>query len=506
VWQATMARTSIPPRLGSMITTSATRIPSAALALALAAVFLAGCTGGTADKAGGSGAPTVLRLGSNDAANQPDTPVVRYFAAQVEELSGGSLRVDVLLQAAGNKVPNTEGRIVQKVRDGQLDLGWIGARAWDRFGVTSFQALQAPFLITDYTLLHRVATSPLAGEMLAGLERQDVVGLALVPDLLRHPVGMERPLVSLADFEGARLRDIPSNATDALLRALGATPAHLGNAAVGAGALRRVDGQELSLGNAYGGTAVTGNVTFFGKALTLFAGRAAFEALTDEQQNVLREAAARTLQHVVATPPSESALARRFCAENGRIVLASGDELAALVRAAQPVYTELERDAQTKRLIAAIRQLKATTDPDPPLVVPAGCSRPQQGAPAATGTRRPPSIVNGTYHVVSTRADMLAFGPPASDPENLHPGVDTRILNNGKWLFPNGDPPRPQGTYTIRGNRITFTSPGRVLSFTFSRDSDGTLHLKPVLPMDRGDQWVMAGERWQRVGPPREIR
>jgi TRAP-type C4-dicarboxylate transport system substrate-binding protein len=492
------------------------RIGACLFVALLAAALLLGCDTGRKesadDKAGGSRAPVVLRLGSSDAVDQPDTPVVQYFAAQVAKLSGGGLRVQVILEAGGNQVPDTEARIVRMVRDGKLDLGWIGARAWDGFGVKSFRALQAPFLIGDYKLLDRVATSALAGEMLAGLKSEKVVGLALVPDLLRHPVGLKRPLVSLADFEGAHVRDVPSGATDTLLRALGATPAHVSNAAVVAAIVhRRIDGAELSLGNALGGSIVTGNVTFFGKALTLFVGGSVLESLTEEQRSVLRAAAARTLRHVVATSPSESALAQRFCADNGRIVFASKQDLAELAHAAKPVYAELERDQQTRAYIAQIRKLKASTPPARPLVAPKGCSRPQRAASAARGKRRSPSILNGTYHVFFTKADALAFGPPANAPENLTglPGVDTRVLNDGKWLFPNGPPPQPQGNYTIRGNRITFITPryGSVESFTFSLDRDGTLHLTPVLPMDRGDQWVTAGEPWRRVGPPtRKLR
>src|SRR5205823_12456223 len=99
----------------------------------------------------------------------------RYFAAQVAKRSGGRLRVHVILGAGGDQVATTEANIVRKVRSGKLDLGWVGARAWDGFGIRSFEALQAPFLITDYTLLHRVATSPLAPKMLAGLRSQNVV-------------------------------------------------------------------------------------------------------------------------------------------------------------------------------------------------------------------------------------------------------------------------------------------------------------------------------------------
>ena len=486
------------------------RLGASSLA-ALAAVLLVGCSEsngqGAADKAGGSTAPVVLRLGASDSIEVAESQNVRYFAAQVAKLSGGKLRVRVTFQAAGDGVPDVEARTVRLVRAGRFDLGWIGARAWDEFGVRSFQALQAPFLISDYALLGKVVTSPLAGEMLAGLESQDVVGLGLIPGLLRHPIGFTRPLVSLSDFAGARVRDLPSRATDALLEALGATPVHVSNAAFGAAIEgRRIDGTELSFANApLVGGIVAANVTFFPKVLTLFAGARAFERLSDEQRNVLRTAVARTLEQLTAHPVDtalafEGVLARQYChTPLGRVVLASERELAALVRATRPVYAELERDLQTKALMRQIRELKASLPPAPPLVVPSSCLGAREAA-RASGKRRSPSILNGTYHWLLTEAAARAFGPPADDPGSTYPIVFTAVLRDGKWQFPNDQPPE-SGTYTVVGNRVVFNF-GYDLTFTFSREPNGTLHLTPVLPMDRGDQWVWSGAPWRRVGPP----
>ena len=150
-----------------------TRFGAVVLAAIVAAAILVGCARIT-----GMRAPTRPEARTRPScsasarairATDPDTPIAEYFAAQVEKISGGKLRIQVVLDAAGGDVPDTEARIVRMVRDGRLDLGWIGARAWDELGVTSFQALQAPFLIDSYPLLERVTTGPLAGEMLAGL-------------------------------------------------------------------------------------------------------------------------------------------------------------------------------------------------------------------------------------------------------------------------------------------------------------------------------------------------
>jgi TRAP-type C4-dicarboxylate transport system substrate-binding protein len=464
------------------------------LVAALVAGLLTGCGARRGDKAGGSRAPVVLRLAVAHAADDADAPVARFFAARVAELSDGSLRVRVVFNAAGQQVVDTEARVARMVRDGEFEVGWVGAGAWDGLGVTSLQALQAPFLVTSYALLDRIATGPLASRMLAGLQGHGVVGLALVPDRLRHPIGVWHPLASPADFAGARVRVIPSRATEALMRALGATPVHVSGDGVDAAIARgEIDGTEHSLGGTWpGGHYLTANVTFFARALTLFAGRRAYERLDDDQRAAIRKAAARTIAHVVAHPPPENALVRRYC-DGGRVVTASRDDLAALTRASRPVYVDLERDAQTRALVAAIRDLKATT-PAAPTAAPPDCAH---QTPAAQGRRVSSSTLNGTYRWRLTKAAAVAVGHP-NDPDIGK--VMTRTLRDGKWAGGHG----PTGTYEIVGNRIVFDWPqlASTLTFTYTRHANGDLDVKPVLPMDRGDQFNWASAPWRRVGPP----
>jgi hypothetical protein len=182
------------------------RVLAPVLVAALLGALPAGCgLGGGGDKAGGSSAPTVLRLAAADDADQPDARFVRYFASRVAELSGGSLRVRPVWDAAGQQDADYEARIVRTVREGEFELGWLGARAWDRLGITHFQALQAPFLVTSHTLLGRIATGSVGERMLAGLDGIGLVGLALAPDRLRYPFGVHHALarVPLAHHGGA---------------------------------------------------------------------------------------------------------------------------------------------------------------------------------------------------------------------------------------------------------------------------------------------------------------
>ena len=77
-----------------MMSQTKTRMLTLVLLSARVGAFAAGCSvsgNDDADKAGGSDAPTVLRLAVADDADQPDAPYARYFARKVAALSDGSL-------------------------------------------------------------------------------------------------------------------------------------------------------------------------------------------------------------------------------------------------------------------------------------------------------------------------------------------------------------------------------------------------------------------------------
>jgi TRAP-type C4-dicarboxylate transport system substrate-binding protein len=215
----------------------------------VACLCATGCDSDDASKAGGSVPPLTLRLGTPDPAGRASDPSIREFARQVEERSGGELRIEIDWGDQFGNIPEWDQRVARKVVDGELDMGLIPARAWDTEGVTTLRALQAPFLVTADSLLREITRGPLADEMLAGLDEAGVVGLALVPEALRHPVGFDRPLASPADFRGAALRVPVSETSYALFRSLGAVPRDLdGDEFTRAVQDRSVRGTEASYG------------------------------------------------------------------------------------------------------------------------------------------------------------------------------------------------------------------------------------------------------------------
>lgn len=483
---------------------------SAAVVLSLA---LAGCAGAeepVGDKAGGSSPTVTLTLGTASPRGRADTPKMEYFLQRLTALTKNSVKVEVSWsEPRSDSGPKNdtdfEQSLAKRVRAGQLDLGWVGSRAFDTLGATSLQAIQAPFLITDNEVMGKVALAPVAKRMLAGLATAGFTGLGLFPDELRHPVGIRKALASLADFKGARVRTPTSNVSDAMLRALGAEPIHLGGTAYDL-ALHdgSLDGTDASFGLAprLGGSVVTGNVVFYPRVDVLFTTGAALGRLDRAQRDALVKAADEAVRHSVeALPKVEDAAS--FCARSGRIVNASESQLAAMHEAVQPVYAALEADPDTKAAIEAIRNIAEQVSPAP---TPLAC-----GAPGPSSSRPAEDFLpNGVYVATATKADALRLGVQnecALKAEGAHLRL---VFKDGKFeqwekcsIFP--DQLGSEGIFTVTSDTLTFLQERCCPTREFDWSFDGrylTIKQRPPAdgsPIDPGAPFTM-DHRWEKVG------
>jgi TRAP-type C4-dicarboxylate transport system substrate-binding protein len=431
---------------------------AALLALVLACVSLPACGGSDdATKAGGSGGPVTLRMGVEGSPGRPEADQLVEFARQVEELSDGGIRVETIFRAVEEGADDLDQQVARMVARGDLDVSIIPARAWDTEGVTTLSALHAPFLVTSDELVERIVTSELADELLAGLDEAGVVGLALLPVGLRHPFAFGEPLVSLEDYDGALIRAPRSDVAYALFEALGATaddlPRGTFDQAIADGSVAAAD-SSFALASSLGApTVATGNVTFFPRVNSLVVNADMFAGLGGDQRAILEEAASGTLQWALEAFATEAEAAQAWCDSGGEIVLASDAELAELEQAAAPVYLELERDAQTKSLIAAIRELKAGTSDSATASPPACEGEPGTGASSAASAQ---SFPEGVYRAEHTAEELAEAG---MDPELAasYAGVQTITFEGGTYTDEgSGGPTVPPclGSYSSSGSRI----------------------------------------------------
>lgn len=461
---------------------------AAAAALAVAA---AACGGSGGDKAGGegnhAGKAVVLTLVEHDS----DFGSAE-FAAAVAERSGGSIRIEVKTGWWFGEI-DSERRTVEDVRAGRVQLAVVGARVWDTLGVDGFQALLAPFLVDSLELERRVLESPLAARMLASIREARVVGIALLPGALRRPFGHTRALVGLRDYTGATIGVRPGDVEEATFRALGAStrlyeslhPSFFAGAALHPWSIAE---------SGYEGKTLVTNVAFWPRVETIVMNRRAFAALTPAQRRILREAGrAAVAPHLSRIERVEEEAVRAICVQrSATLVSASAADVAALMDAARPVHAKLERDPQTKGMIAAIRTLRATAGRGEALRCP-------EARPASA------SELEGRWQATATREELLAAG--ASTREVVKGDNSFSLeFENGEWVVRGIDGRRVwTGTYTVSGDVMRLTletcshnpcTPGAAAEHGWSVYRD-TLSLSR-LP-GRSSWWQLTGKRFKRA-------
>jgi TRAP-type C4-dicarboxylate transport system substrate-binding protein len=451
------------------------------------ALALSACGGG--DKAGGSGQEVTLRVGTADTVELPTAKAIAEFARHAEQLSDGKIRIETVARASeGSDYPDQQ--LARMVSTGKLDGGMIPARAWDTEGVTTLRPLTAPFLLTSEDAVAKVVTGDLAPELLSGLDAAGVVGLALVPEGLRHPFGYKRPLVGREDYREQGIRTPRSETSYALFRALGAEPRDLGRAEeqreIRAGRLAGAD-TSFALSGYLPATVATGNVTFFPKVNSLVISQDAWEDLSEDQRSQLREAAERTRDWALEEAVPDAEAAEAFCERGGgRVVLASPDELDALAEATRPVYADLERDERTAALIDEIRAVMRDA---PAAATPAACESKDDEEPGSADDTRPEQdgdragIPDGVYRTAVSVDELVENGLDLTTARD-YDGVHTLSLRDGKLEdFIRGDQAVCHGTYesTAKALELKFqddTCSGGLVARWMLRD--GTLRLTDI--------------------------
>jgi TRAP-type C4-dicarboxylate transport system substrate-binding protein len=327
-----------------------------------------------------AGSPTVLVMAAPDAGSIPDAG--SEFAKIVQRLSKGSLVVTI--RFAAQQRADGEPLVIHDVQQGNVALGWIPTRAWDAVGVPTFASLQAPLVITNYSLLAKVLEGPVGRGMRAGTLTSGIRTLGLAAVDLHVPLGARRPFVSAADFRGATFR-VPSNSplTSAILGALGGTSVAIASGPNLFAALKSgtVDGAVSSLpyvlSNGYYGAAkyLTTNLVFFPYVGSIGINVRVFNALPPVERAILEKAAAETTRRsFVGIRARDQRLLRFLCRTGLKMATASSSRLSALRRAEQPVYAALRADAATASRISKIQSLNRKSKPPPPLRIPRECS------------------------------------------------------------------------------------------------------------------------------------
>ena len=241
-------------------------------------------------------AQTKWRLAGNFATEHSSSVAMNMFRDELAKASGGSFTVDVFpaMQLGGAQ------ENVQNVRAGTLQMIWVGMAFLSRT-VTELEAISLPFQFDSREQAFRVVDGPIGQLLDAKLADKGLVSLGFLELGARHVTNSKRPIKTLEDLKGLKIRMQPNETHLATFRALGANPVAMDIKELYSAMQQGVvDGQEnpFSVINAsryFEVQKYISNTGHFFDFINVVANKRAFDALTPAQQKQLRDSMHKAL-------------------------------------------------------------------------------------------------------------------------------------------------------------------------------------------------------------------
>ncbi len=152
----------------------------------------------------------------------PTVQALRYMGRLVAERTGGRHQMQVF----HSRQLGEEKETLEQTRAGAIDLNRTNVALIGTM-VPAVNVLAMPFLFRSLEHLQKVLDGPIGSEILASFEAHGFVGLAFYDSGARSIYNSVRPVRSLDDLKGLRLRVQQSEQMSAMIRALGADPVEL---------------------------------------------------------------------------------------------------------------------------------------------------------------------------------------------------------------------------------------------------------------------------------------
>lgn len=191
----------------------------AALTVCAMAFTLTACGGGSdAEKdANAGGEPVVMKLATT--VNEKDSFQIaaEKFKEIVEEKTDGAYQIEIY---PDNKLGD-EATLLESMAAGELELGIVTSGPFINFS-NDMGVLDMPFLFGSNEEAHKVLDGEVGQELLATLENSNLKGLAYAERGFRNLTNSVKPVTTVADMQGLKLRVMENEVYAKTFEALGA--------------------------------------------------------------------------------------------------------------------------------------------------------------------------------------------------------------------------------------------------------------------------------------------
>jgi tripartite ATP-independent transporter DctP family solute receptor len=205
------------------------------IAAALAAALPAGLAGA---------ADMTLNLGFVGGPQAPEAIAMGQFAEEIAAKTGG--RIEIRLQGGGALGGDRE--VIEGVQLGTVEMTVVSTSIVANFDA-DLKIFDIPFLFRDFDQADAVLKGPIGAEILAGMDASGLHGLAFGGMGFRQLSNNAKPVASVADVEGLKIRTQQNEMHIAVWSELGVLPTPMAIPEVYT-ALQQgvVDGQENPIG------------------------------------------------------------------------------------------------------------------------------------------------------------------------------------------------------------------------------------------------------------------
>jgi tripartite ATP-independent transporter DctP family solute receptor len=299
-----------------------------------------------------------FRVADTQSADYPTVLALQFMAQIVEERTGGRHQIHVF----HSRQLGEEKETIEQTRIGAIDLDRTNVAPIGSL-VPAANVLSLPFLFRSFEHLHHVLDQSLGREILGEFQRHGFVGLTFYDSGARSIYNSVKPVHSISDMKGLRIRVQQSSLMSDMMKALGAEPIELPYGQVATGlSTKLIDGAENNWPSY-----VTTNHYRLAPYYTLtehtmspevlVMSLRAWESLSTEDRQIFREAAEKSNIFMRELWTGLEERSRRQALAAGNIVITDFDRKP-FEDAMRVLYADMMNDADARQLIERIRQVK----------------------------------------------------------------------------------------------------------------------------------------------------
>jgi tripartite ATP-independent transporter DctP family solute receptor len=306
----------------------------------------------------GTAAAREFRVADTQSEDYPTVQALNFLARTIQERTSGRHTIRVF----HTRQLGEEKETIEQTRVGAIDLNRTNVAPIGSL-VPAANVLTLPFLFRSFDHLYKVLDGEIGNEILAGFERQGFIGLTFYDSGARSIYNSVRPVRTVADMKGLRIRVQQSEVMFGMIKALGADPIELPYGQVSTGlSTRLVDGAE----NNWPSYVTTGHYKLapyytltehtMGPEVLVMSLRA-WESLSPVDRDMFRDAARKSSTYMRDIWNGLEERSRQQARTAGNTIVANFDRKP-FEDAMSGIYAKSVTDADLRQLIERIRQVQ----------------------------------------------------------------------------------------------------------------------------------------------------